>query len=181
MTYEYSARQDVTVRKVILIAHNIRSCHNVGALLRTADGLGIEKVYLTGYTPFPLGTFDARLPHLAAKIDAQIHKTALGAEKTVTWEHGDAIEPVLENLKNDGYTIAALEQDKRSVNLTTFLPEDKIALIAGREVEGVEPEVLAACDTILEIPMVGTKESYNVASAAAMALYHLIFSPFHLQ
>ena len=99
------------MRRIILIAHNLRSCHNVGSLLRTAEGLGIENVWLTGYTPYPLGSAnDPRLPHLAAKLDRQIHKTALGAESSQPWEHEADIEKVLHGLKADGYQLAAVEQ-----------------------------------------------------------------------
>lgn len=164
------------MREIVLIAHNLRSCHNVGSLLRTAEGLGVTHVFLTGYTPFPVITgADPRLPHLAIKIDRQIHKTALGAESYVDWTAETELEKVLETLRADGYTIAAIEQSDTAVSLPTFNPPDKIALLMGREVEGVEPEVLAVCDTILEIPMYGRKESYNVVQAAAMALYHCRF------
>lgn len=159
---------------MILIAHNLRSCHNVGSILRTADGLGLEKVYLTGYTPYPVGASnDTRLPHLAAKINRQISKTALGAEKALAWQHETDIEGVLELLKNQGYAVAALEQAANSISLPSYQPPDKIALIVGREVEGIEPDILKACDQILEIPMAGHKESFNVAVASAIGLYHL--------
>lgn len=158
---------------IVLIAHNLRSSHNVGSLLRTADGLGIKMAYLTGYTPYPLAPNDARLPHIAAKVDKQIAKTALGAEKSQRWQHLDSITPVISDLRAQGYQIAALEQTVGSVPLPTFTPPDKIAVIVGREVEGLESEVLALCDLALEIPMFGQKESFNVVQAAAMVLYQL--------
>lgn len=161
------------MQQIVLITHNLRSTFNVGAILRTAEGLGVAKLYLTGYTPFPLQKDDPRLPHLARKIDAQIHKTALGAEQLVEWEHRDDITQLTEQLHAKGYRIAALEQAKQSLMLPSYRPPTKLALIVGREVEGIEPEVLARCDDILEIPMAGRKESFNVAAAAAMALYHL--------
>ena len=161
------------MQKIILVAHNIRSCHNVGSLLRTADGLGIEKVYLSGYTPYPLQKNDKRLPHLAAKIERQISKTALGAEKSVRWEHALSINTLLDKLSSQGYELVALEQHKSSVALENFLPANKIALIVGPEVQGLDPPVLAQADKIVEITMRGKKESFNVAVAAAMALYHL--------
>lgn len=163
------------MKQLILIAHNLRSAHNVGSLLRTAEGLGIDKVYLTGYTPYPLHANDERLPHLATKIDKQISKTALGAETSQSWQHLDEVDGLIEKLKQDGCSLAALEQTPDATKLTDFKSDGKIALIVGREVEGVEPEILAACDKILEIPMFGSKESFNVAQAAAMALYHLRF------
>lgn len=164
------------MRKLVLIAHNLRSCQNVGSLLRTAEGLGIQKAWLTGYTPYPQSNDDERLPHLAAKIDKQIAKAALGAEKLVDWEHKEDIEAVIKQLKSNGFTIAALEQAAGSTKLPAYKPPEKLALIVGREVEGIEPDLLSSCDLTLEIPMFGQKESFNVASAAAIALYQLRFS-----
>jgi len=161
-------------RKIILVAHNLRSSHNVGSLLRTAEGLGIEKVFLTGYTPYPLMTSDSRLPYLARKIDAKIHKTALGAE-AMPWEHSDDIVTTLMNLRDSGYSLVALEQAESASLLPAFRPSQQIALIVGREVEGLEATVLAQMDTIVEIPMFGQKESFNVVQAAAMAMYHCRF------
>jgi 23S rRNA (guanosine2251-2'-O)-methyltransferase len=164
------------VRSIILIAHNLRSCHNVGSLLRTADGLGIEKVYLTGYTPYPAMNDDSRLPHLAEKISKQIHKTALGAEDSVPWQHYEHVDEVFDELRQAGFRVAAVEQSGNSIKLPDFHPPEKVALVVGREVEGIEPEVIAACDLALEIPMFGSKESFNVVQAAAMALYHCRFT-----
>ena len=163
------------MRQIILIANNLRSSHNVGSLLRTADGLGIQKVYLTGYTPYPICENDKRLPHLSKKIDSAISKIALGAEKYISWEHVEEVESVISNLQTEGYIILALEQTKTSIALNKYIPDEKIAIIVGREVEGIEPEVLNLCDAALEIPMLGRKESFNVVQAAAMALYHCRF------
>jgi 23S rRNA (guanosine2251-2'-O)-methyltransferase len=158
--------------EIILIAHNLRSTHNVGSLLRTAEGLGVSKIYLTGYTPYPHRETDPRLPHIARKIEAQIAKTALDAQKFVGWEHSDNIADIIQNLKELGFTIAALEQTPDSTKLPDYQPPAKLAIVLGREVEGIEPEVLRLCDLNLEIPMLGKKESFNVVQAAAMALYH---------
>ncbi|HEY5152777.1 MAG TPA: TrmH family RNA methyltransferase [Candidatus Saccharimonadales bacterium] len=163
------------MKQLVLIAHNLRSAHNVGSLLRTCEGLGIDKVYLTGYTPYPVDQNDERLPHLAQKTGRQIAKTALGAEKSQAWQHLADLQPLLDELRRQSFVVAALEQADGSVELTGFTAPSKLALLVGREVEGVEPEVLAACDIILEIPMAGRKESFNVAQAAAMALYQLRF------
>ncbi len=132
-------------------------------------------VYLTGYTPYPIAHHDARMPHIAKKIHAKIQKTALGAESTATWQHFDDVNAALEDLKRDGFLIAALEQNERSQPLPEFKAPDKIAIIVGREVEGIEPALLAGADVCLEIPMFGQKESFNVVQAAAMALYHMCF------
>ncbi len=162
-------------REIILIVHNIRSTHNVGSLLRTADGLNLSHVYLTGYTPYPKSPHDLRLPHLAQKIDRQISKTALGAEKSVPWSYVEKIEQLIELLKNKGYMVAALEQTDTAESLGDFKPPDKIALLLGNEVEGIDTKTLELVDKHLEIPMLGKKESFNVAAAAAMALYRLRF------
>lgn len=164
------------MREIVLVAHNLRSTHNVGSLLRTAEGLGVHKVILSGYTPHPMHENDRRLPHEAGKIAKDINKTALGAENSVKWEYHAEILPVLNKLKKDGYVIAALEQTDDGHLLHKYHPPHKIVLVLGREVEGIEPDVLAACDTALEIPMFGKKESYNVVQAAAMALFHCRFT-----
>jgi tRNA G18 (ribose-2'-O)-methylase SpoU len=168
------------MRELVLIAHNLRSCHNVGSLLRTAEGLGVAEVILTGYTPYPLlpaDQPDGRLPHLAQKLERQISKTALGAEQSQPWQHFDQIEPLIERLKQRGFQIVAVEQTPSSQPLPKFQPPDKVALVVGREVEGIEPEILALMDINVEIPMFGSKESFNVVQAAAMALYHCRFTP----
>jgi tRNA G18 (ribose-2'-O)-methylase SpoU len=161
--------------EIVLIAHNLRSCHNVGSLLRTAEGLGVKEVILSGYTPYPLRPKDARLPHLAAKIDKQIQKTALGAETSQRWTQADDLSTALKRLRNNGYVLAAVEQAVTSQSLPDYRPPAKLALLVGREVEGVETEVLDQMDVILEIPMFGHKESFNVVQAAAMTLYHSRF------
>lgn len=156
---------------LILIAHNIRSAHNVGAIFRTAEGFGIEQLILSGYTPYPITDNDARLPHLAAKLTAQIHKTALGAETMVSFSY-QAV-PDFASLKAAGYTIAGLEQDARAVPLPDYTPPEKIALLLGEEVDGIDPALRDTCDVLLEIPMRGQKESFNVSVAAGIALYGL--------
>jgi 23S rRNA (guanosine2251-2'-O)-methyltransferase len=164
------------MRSIIIVAHDIRSCHNVGSLLRTAEGLGIDEVILSGYTPYPLiEDGDSRLPHIAAKLHRQIQKTALGAETTMRWSHQESIADVLKALRKEGYSVVAVEQSVDSIQLPDFHPPQKIALILGREVEGIEPEILAEADITLEIPMFGQKESFNVVQAAAIAMYHCRF------
>lgn len=160
------------MRQIVVIAHNLRSCYNVGSLFRTAEGLGVSKIYLTGYTPYPLMRNDPRMPHIAKRLDSRICKVALGAEKLVAWEHATDIVPVIKSLRNYGYRVAALEQTASSVRLPNYQPPDKVALVLGREVEGIEPEVLDLTHEALTIPMLGQKESFNVIQAAAMALYH---------
>lgn len=164
------------MRDVVLIAHDIRSCHNVGSLLRTAEGIGVTKVYLTGYTPYPATLNDSRLPHIATKLTNQIHKTALGAENLQPWEQSDDVLHVIHELKRAGYAISALEQADTAIALHSYVPTEKIAVLLGREVEGIDEALLQHVDTVLEIPMYGKKESFNVVQAAAMSLYHLRFA-----
>lgn len=163
------------MKEIVVVAHDIRSTHNVGSLLRTCEGLGVSHVYFTGYTPYPFAPGDTRLPHITAKLTAQIHKTALDAEALVPWTHEDDVMSCLTSLRQAGYTLTALEQAADSIKLPDFHAPEKIALLLGREVEGVEPGLLALCDVALEIPMFGRKESFNVVQAAAMALYQFRF------
>jgi len=159
------------MREIVVIAHNIRSTHNVGSLFRTAEGFGVHKIILSGYTPYPESKNDSRLPHLSSKLTAQIHKTALGAEALVPFEYIEV--PDLQQLKNEGYRLVALEQDATSIMLSEYQPAEKIALLLGEEVHGVTDDLLAQVDDIIEIPMVGHKESFNVSVAAGIALYAL--------
>lgn len=167
--------------EIIIIAHNIRSTHNVGAIFRTAEGLGITKIILSGYTPYPLvksnnspsAVRDPRLPHIAEKLHSQIHKTALGAEEIVPFEYHE--EPPLAELIANGYRLVALEQDEKSIPLQDYTTPQKVALLLGEEVHGIEAALLAQCQDILEIPMVGKKESFNVSVATGIALYALTF------
>lgn len=157
--------------EIIVIAHNIRSTHNVGAIFRTSEGFGVAKIILSGYTPYPRITADTRLPHIADKLTDQIHKTALGAETMVPFEYTE--QPPLVNLKKQGYRIVALEQSDTSILLPDYHPPQKVVLLLGEEVHGITPELLALCDDTIEIPMKGQKESFNVSVAAGIALYAL--------
>ena len=157
--------------EIIVIAHNIRSTHNVGAIFRTSEGFGVAKIILSGYTPYPTVSNDSRLPHISRKLTDQIHKTALGAETLVPFEYQEA--PGITSLKNQGYTIVGLEQDTRSVMLPEYRPPQKIALLLGEEVEGIANDLREFCDDLIEIPMTGKKESFNVSVATGIALYAL--------
>lgn len=159
---------------LIIIAHNIRSTHNVGALMRTCEGLGVNKLFLTGYTPYPASKTDKRLPHIAEKLSKQIHKTALGAEDSLHWIYRENINAVLSELREDGYVLAGLEQTATSRNLPDFNPPAKLALLLGSEVAGIDPGLIDILDYCLEIPMRGKKESFNVVEATSMALYHCL-------
>lgn len=157
-----------------VIIHDIRSTHNVGSILRTCDGFGINKVYIGGFTPYPCIPNDSRLPHISAKLTKDIAKTALGAEKTITIELYDNLSDLITQLKSSGTQVVALEQSDTSVNLRDFVaPKKDTALLLGREVEGIEQQYLDLCDYVVEIPMLGLKESFNVSVATGIALYSL--------
>lgn len=148
-----------------IILPNIRSSYNVGSIFRTADALGISKIFLVGYTPCPLDRFK--------RPNKEIAKTALGAENTVLWEHDNDIFALLEKLKNEGVKIFAIEQDEKSVDYKTTSVSEKNAFIFGSEVDGIDSAVLALCDQIIEIPMHGKKESLNVAVSVGVALFRV--------
>lgn len=158
--------------QITVIAHNIRSTHNVGSIFRTCEGLGVEKLIFTGYTPYPMTSDDERLPHIVRKLESQISKTALGAEHLVPYQYCEF--PPLDKLRADGYRIVGLEQDARAIMLPAYKAPEKLVLLLGEEVEGITPELRAQCDDLIEIPMHGQKESFNVSVAAGIALYALM-------
>ena len=145
--------------EIALICQNIRSLHNVGSIFRTADAYGIGKVYLCGYTGAP--------PR------SEISKVALGAESWVPWEKRHDTWRLIEELRDRGFQIAALEQNKNSVSITSFKPKYPMALILGNEVKGVTKEILKRSDAVVHLPMYGKKESLNVSVAAGAALAYL--------
>jgi 23S rRNA (guanosine2251-2'-O)-methyltransferase len=159
--------------QIVLVAHNVRSSHNIGSLLRTAEGLGVAVVYLTGYTPHPKQCADKRLPHLAEKQSKQIAKTALGAENLIHWQYEADVFKLIDELKQAGYTIVALEQTSKALPIQDFKNTPKIALIVGSEIGGLDSQTLAKSDVHVQLPMAGSKESFNVTVAAALAIYHL--------
>ncbi|MEO5690853.1 MAG: TrmH family RNA methyltransferase [Candidatus Saccharimonadales bacterium] len=156
---------------IIVIAHNIRSAHNIGSIFRSADCFGVSELILCGYSPYPAIDDDSRLPHIVDKLTQQIHKTALGTENTVPYSYSEA--PPLDELKKRGYSLVALEQSTASTLLATYNPPEMVALIIGEERFGITQDILDRCDTILEIPQYGTKESLNVSVATGICLYHL--------
>lgn len=144
--------------RMILLAHNIRSLHNVGAFFRTADAFGVEKIYLSGYTGCP--------PR------KEIAKTALGSEHRVIWEYREDVLPLLDELKRQGMKIVALEMSPNAIELTKFTENpEKVALVVGSEVEGISPELLQKCDHIVSILTPGMKKSLNVSVATGIALF----------
>lgn len=146
-------------RRICLLAHNVRSLWNVGSFFRTCDAFAVEKIYLTGYTGHP--------PR------KEITKTALGAEKSVPWEHAPDPVTILHSLRRDGWSIVALELAETAVNLLDYSAPTQICLVVGHELSGVPQEILDLADAIVKIPMLGAKESLNVAVAAGIALHSL--------
>lgn len=154
---------------MIVILDNLRSSHNVGSLFRTADALGIEKVYLCGTTPAPVDKWGRQNSRLA--------KVSLGAEKSVAWEQCASTARLLSHLKKEGYEIVAVEQAEGSLSLekARFSKKrlTKIALVFGGEVAGLSKAALNRADVVIEIPMLGAKESLNVSVAFGIAGFWL--------
>jgi len=158
-----------------LILADLRGAGNVGSILRTADACGMERIYACGTTPYPAHDNDPRPAHVAASNHRAIAKTALGAESSTPVLHVADTLSAIRQSQHDGFTIIVIEQAEKALNLYQYQPTGPSALILGTEVGGVTPEVLATADAILELPMVGRKESLNVSVAAAIAMYQLRF------
>ena len=144
---------------IVVVLDNIRSMNNVGSVFRTSDCFRIEKILLCGITATP--------PH------REIRKTAIGAEETVEWEYYKNTTDAISNLKKEGYRIAAIEQTENSIGLSQFIPEEKTAIVFGNEVDGVAEEVIAMCNTVIEIPQFGTKHSFNIAVSAGIVIWEM--------
>lgn len=151
--------------EIILILPDIRSVHNVGSIFRTADAFGVSKIIISGYTPSPIDRF--------GRERSDVAKSALGAQNTVKWEYVDNIIEYIEDRKVDGYNICSLEQSPDSVRLSEYTKKGKVVLVVGNEITGVDKEILDISDQILEIPMLGQKESMNVSVSTGIALYQL--------
>lgn len=147
---------------VIVVLENIRSAYNVGSVFRTSDAFLVEAIYIIGYSAKP--------PH------KEIKKTALGAEETVEWKHFKTSAEAIEELRVKGFNIYAAEQAEGSFKLNAigFEPDEKIAVVFGNEVTGVEQSTIALCDGCIEIPQSGMKHSLNIATAAGVVLWELV-------
>jgi len=148
------------MKSFYVICDNIRSLENVGSIFRTADALGVSKIFLCGITGRP--------------PQEKISKTALGAEKTIPWEYHKQTWRLIEKLKQEKVFIVALEQDKKSIDYRKFKPKFPLALILGHEVKGVSKKILGKSDKIINLPMLGKKESLNVSVAFGVAGYEII-------
>lgn len=146
-------------KEVYVLAHNIRSMHNIGSIFRTSDGAGVSKIYLTGYSACP--------PR------KEISKTALGAEEIISWEFYKEPLNLVKRLKKEGVQIIALERTEGGKDLFNFKPKHPCLLVVGNEIEGVPAEILDLADKTVEIPMRGMKESLNVSVAFGIAVYGL--------
>jgi 23S rRNA (guanosine2251-2'-O)-methyltransferase len=142
-----------------VVLNNIRSLYNVGSIFRTADGIGVEKLWLCGITGYP--------------PQSGISKTALGAEENVAWEYRKEILPLLQELKKKGYQIILLEQITGSIPHDQFVPESPVCLVIGNEIAGVSDELPSMCDLAVEIEMAGIKNSLNVSVAFGIIGYHV--------
>ena len=149
--------------KIYLLLHNIRSTYNVGAIFRTADATGVKKIYISGYTPAPIDRF--------GRARQDISKASLGAEKTVAWESIPNAIALIKKLKKEKVKIIGLEQDRKSINYKKSKLSEKNLILLGEEVKGIEKNMLKMCDEIVEIPMMGEKESLNVSVATGVLLY----------
>ncbi|HYF31590.1 MAG TPA: RNA methyltransferase [Chitinophagaceae bacterium] len=147
---------------VVAILENIRSAYNVGSVFRTADAFLLQGICICGYTAYP--------PH------KEIKKTALGSEETVHWERYATAAEAIAQLRNEGYKIYAVEQTEGSIPLQQFMrdPRDKIAVVFGNEVTGVEQSTILLCDGSIEIPQLGMKHSLNIATAAGIVLWEMV-------
>ncbi len=152
--------------KIAVVLVDLRSIENVGSIFRTADGAGVEKIYLGGITPTPLNRLGKPREDLA--------KVALGAETSVAWEQAPNVLTLLKKLKKEGWQICAIEQDKNSKSFKKLPKSGKVLIVMGTEVTGLPKNILKVCDGIYEIPMRGSKESLNVSVAFGVAVYEVV-------
>ena len=157
--------ESVQKNDIHILFHNIRSAHNVGAMFRTADAIGVSRVFISGYTPCPLDRFGRPV--------AEIAKTGLGAELAIVWEYEKDPLEIINLHKLEGYFVLGIEQDKRAIDYKELPPPAKVLVIVGSEVEGISQSLRDACGALVEIPMIGTKESLNVSVAFGIALFGL--------
>jgi tRNA G18 (ribose-2'-O)-methylase SpoU len=151
------------MQKRAVLLHNIRSSHNVGSIFRTCDGAGVTEIILSGYTPAPIDRF--------GRPQKDIAKTALGAERMIPWTHLKTPGPVIRRAKKAGMRVVGVEQDARSIDYREYKGDAPTLFLFGNEVRGLSKSLRNACDTVVEIPMHGKKESLNVSVAAGVVLF----------
>lgn len=164
---------------LVVVLDDVRSLHNVGSVFRTADAFRLQGICLCGITAVPddVKTADGTvIKEASLKASQEIHKTALGAEESVSWQYFKSAEEAVEKLKNDGFIVMAIEQCHGSTMLQDFLPMPGkgYAIVLGNEVKGVHQDVVDQCDGCLEIPQFGTKHSLNVSVTAGIAIWHFV-------
>lgn len=145
---------------------DVRSSQNVGSIFRTSDAALVSKIYLAGYTPLPKDQF--------GRENSAISKTALGAEKSIDWQHVKSASLLINKLKKDGFQIIAIEQSKNSVDYKKVKAQDKVLFILGNEIDGLPKNILDRCDVVAEIPMRGEKESLNVSVSFGIAVFRVL-------
>ena len=153
---------------IYVLLHNIRSAHNVGSIFRTADALAVSRIFITGYTPTPFDRFGRPVKEIA--------KTALGAELSIPWEYAKKPDRFLRSMKDIRVEIVGIEQDDRALNYKDYKEvnsEQGVLIVVGNEVRGMSKGLRGRCDTLVEIPMYGKKESLNVGVAFGVVLFRM--------
>ncbi len=159
-------KSNTSEKSIIVVLDNIRSVHNVGAIFRTSDALGVHEIVLCGITPAPIDRF--------GRERTDLHKAALGAEKSVSWRQHSSTLELVTSLKQDGYSVVCVEQSDISIDYKEVTLTEKTVFVFGNEVEGVSNEVLKIADVIAEIKMLGDKESLNVSVSFGVVMFRIL-------
>lgn len=150
----------------IVVLENVRSAHNVGAIFRTAEAIGVRKIILVGYTPTPIDRY--------GRVQPDIKKTALGADGMIPWEHKETIDEVIENCRKEGVRVIAVERTDGAIDYKAATLGERAAFIFGNEVDGVSRTAIDCADQVVSLPMRGKKESLNVSTTVGIVLYRLL-------
>lgn len=148
-----------------ILLHNIRSTHNIGSIFRTSDAIGVSRIYFSGYSPCPIDRFGRPVRDIA--------KTALGSELTIPWEKQTNPSMLIKKMKKEGFKVVGLEQDIKATDYKMYIPYDKVLVLVGNEVRGLSKNLRDKCDALIEIPMIGKKESLNVSVAFGVAMFRI--------
>ncbi len=155
-----------TNREVAVLLHDIRSTHNVGSIFRTSDALGVNKIFISGYTPTPTDKY--------GRARKDISKVSLGAEKTIPWEYEADPIKIIKKHKKQGFQVVGVEKDENSIDYKKVKIQNKVLFIIGNEVTGIDKKIIKLCDNVAEIKMSGEKESLNVSVAFGIALARML-------